>query len=75
MTDARPLITSVHVERQGAHDVLRVWNRGGFAGELVLAQGDGAELAVRLFGGPERVERDAVYGESDGETLTMAAPR
>lgn len=42
------LVSSVKVERRGGHDHVQLWNRGGFAGELVLLAGDGAALASRL---------------------------
>lgn len=47
----RPLITSVRVEKAYGHDRVRVWNRGGHAGELTVTNGDGAAVADRLLGG------------------------
>ncbi len=47
----RPLISSVIVVRGVAHDVVRVWNRGGLAGELVVTKGDGDDIAARLRDG------------------------
>lgn len=50
------LVSSVRVVRRGAHDVVRVWIRGGFAGELVTPEKDGAFVAVRLVGDPCTVD-------------------
>lgn len=33
----------------GGHDRVRVWNRHGLAGELVVQAGDGTSLAERLM--------------------------
>lgn len=45
----RPLITCVRIEYGPAHDRVRVWNRGGCSGELVVNAGDGERfLAVLL---------------------------
>lgn len=44
------LITSVRVKRGPGHDVLRIWNRGGCAGELTVNREDGEEIARRLIG-------------------------
>jgi hypothetical protein len=38
----------------GDHDKIRLWNRGGLAGELCVRRGDGEELLLRL--GMERKE-------------------
>jgi hypothetical protein len=45
----RTLITSVRVVAGEGHDTVRVWNRGGLAGELVVTHGDGPDLARRLL--------------------------
>lgn len=42
------LITSARVSRVGAHDRVRIWARGGLAGELTLNAGDGP-LLMRLL--------------------------
>jgi hypothetical protein len=42
------LISSATVTRRGAHDVVKLWNRGALAGELTLKAGDGIKLALRL---------------------------
>ncbi len=42
------LVSAIAVVRYGAHDHLRVWSRGGLAGELVVSEGDGAALAEAL---------------------------
>ncbi len=39
------LISFATVKRLGAHDRVRVWNRGGLAGELVVVAGDGERIA------------------------------
>lgn len=48
-------ISSAEVLEAGAHDVVRVWSRGGFAGELVVSRGDGARVCCVLF----QLEADA----------------
>ena len=50
----RPLVTSVRVEYGPGHDRVRIWNRGGCAGELVVNRGDGNKVLVRLL--PEYAE-------------------
>jgi len=42
-------ISSAEVLEAGAHDVVRVWSRGGFAGEFVVSRGDGARVCCVLF--------------------------
>ena len=49
----RALVTSVRVERFGAHEQVKVWTRGGLAGVLVVSEGDGKKLGKRLLGGEE----------------------
>lgn len=46
------LITTVRVKTVGGHDHVHVWNRGGKAGELVVAEGDGAAVERRLLAPP-----------------------
>ena len=43
------VISSAEVLEAGAHEVVRVWSRGGFAGELVVSRGDGPRLCCGLF--------------------------
>lgn len=40
------LVSSASVTRMGNHDRVRLWNRGGHAGELVVLAGDGARIAL-----------------------------
>lgn len=40
--------SSATVETRGAHELVRVWSRGGLAGELLVSEGDGARLADAL---------------------------
>lgn len=42
------LVTSARLTTAGAHDRLRIWVRGGLAGELILSSGDGAQVAAVL---------------------------
>jgi hypothetical protein len=44
----KPIITRVEVIR-GHHDRVKVWNRGGFAGEITVCKGDGGIIAESLF--------------------------
>lgn len=48
------IVTSVQVEAVGGHDRVKVWNRGGLAGELVVQLGDGEPICERLRGGDAR---------------------
>lgn len=47
-----PVVSTVRVDRGVAHDRVRVWNRGGLAGVLVVASGDGEVLAALLERAP-----------------------
>ena len=53
------LITSVRVKHgaPGGHDLVRIWNRGGLAGELVVSAGDGAKVGDRLMHDPDEPAR------------------
>lgn len=42
------LVSSMVVDSRSGHDHVRLWSRGALVGELTVARGDGAELAVRL---------------------------
>lgn len=42
------LISGATITRAGNHDVVKIWNRGGLAGELTVTAGDGAALVHRL---------------------------
>ena len=44
----RAVITSAVLVKTGAHDRLRLWNRHGLAGELILVDGDGEQVALAL---------------------------
>jgi hypothetical protein len=55
------LVSSVRVHEEGNHDVVRVWNRGGLAGELVVNKGDGEPLARRLIREPRLIERGKLF--------------
>lgn len=54
------LISSVEVERVGGHDHVRVFNRGGCAGVLIVCAGDGAVVADRLTGLMDRSDVDVI---------------
>jgi len=43
-----PVFTSARLRTEGVHDKVRIWNRGGLAGELVLNKGDGEKMLHRL---------------------------
>lgn len=45
---AQHLVSSATVTRQGGHDRVVLWSRGGSAGELVVEAGDGERLAQML---------------------------
>lgn len=42
------LVSSAAVTQIGAHERVRVWSRGGLAGELVVSLGDGEKIAALL---------------------------
>lgn len=44
----RMLVSSATVTRMGAHDRVRLWVRGGLAGELIVPSGDGPLLVRKL---------------------------
>ena len=46
--DTWPVVSSCLLDSNGAHDFVRVFNRGALAGELTLALGDGIEFMKRL---------------------------
>lgn len=43
------LVSAAAVTRMGAHDRVRIWTRGGLAGELVVSAGDGDALATTML--------------------------
>lgn len=49
------VVSSAAVVLHGAHDRVRIWSRGGLAGELVVEAGDGAKIATLLLMLEERV--------------------
>ena len=56
------LVTSVMVNFGDMHDTVRIWNRGGLAGELTVKAGDGEIMAKRLMGSPD-AWRESPHGE------------
>lgn len=68
MNDAL-LVTSVVVDAGPGHDRVRVWNRHGLAGELVVSAGDGAAIADRLRMRIDPALVDAVRKESPIDAL------
>lgn len=43
------LVSSAAVSRHGAHERVRIWVRGGLAGELVVDHGDGERIATMVL--------------------------
>lgn len=43
------LVTTVEVEHSFGHDFVSIWNRGGMAGQICVKNGDGPDIARRLF--------------------------
>jgi len=43
------LVSSAAVTTFGAHDHVRVWSRGGLAGELIMTAGDGVTFATSVL--------------------------
>jgi len=50
------LVSTVRVERRGSHAIIRIWNRGGLAGQLVVAVEDAHAFVTRLKGTKTIVE-------------------
>ena len=46
---SKVLITSARVLPGPAHDTIRIFNRGGLAGEITVTAGDGRDIASRLL--------------------------
>jgi hypothetical protein len=42
------VISSIRMAPKGAHELVRIWNRGGLSGELIVREGDGARIAAML---------------------------
>jgi len=53
LPDKSGVVTSVLVVKGELHDRVKIWNRGGLAGELCVVAGDGARIADRLGHRPE----------------------
>jgi hypothetical protein len=58
--DADGTFTSARIKSEGPHDKVKLWNRGGLAGELVLNKGDGAGTVYALGLRPKE-DRDDQY--------------
>lgn len=65
----KPLVSSVRVERVGVHDIVHVWSRGGKAGMLTVAPGDGYAIAARLTGRAPAVSDTACDHESAADVV------
>jgi len=50
------VITSLRLVTRGGHTTIKVFNRGGYAGELVVDNNDASEIACRLLPQCEVVE-------------------
>lgn len=48
LPSAQLLASSVAVSVRGKHEHVRVWNRGGCAGMLIVGSGDGEKIALAL---------------------------
>ena len=46
---AEPLVSSVVVHTEGAHEAVNVWLRGAHVGKLLVGKGDGAPLRNLLL--------------------------
>lgn len=47
-TPSDSLVSSAAVTKFGKHEAVRIWNRGGLAGELMVEPGDGQRIAEAL---------------------------
>jgi len=52
------IVSSVTSEHFGAHEEVKIWNRGGLAGTLLVRAGDGIKLAAWLIPEPVIEEID-----------------
>ena len=52
MNKLNTIVTSVMVTFGVGHDAVKVWSKGGLAGELLVTTGDGELMAKRLLGSP-----------------------
>jgi hypothetical protein len=43
------VVSSAEVREAGAHEIVRIWSRGGLAGELIVGLGDGARLCCVML--------------------------
>jgi hypothetical protein len=43
------VVSSAEVTDIGGHELVRIWSRGGLAGELVVSRGDGARLCCVMM--------------------------
>ncbi len=49
MTDRKPLVSSVVVHTEGAHEAVNVWLRGAHVGKLLVGKGQGEALRAVLL--------------------------
>jgi hypothetical protein len=70
-----PLVTSVKVEKIGAHEHVRVWVRGQLAGSLVVGIGDGERMR-QAFGDPSWLVQDfhALYNAAFDVSESVVEP-
>lgn len=48
LSPSESIISSAIVSRVGGHDVVKLWSRGGFSGELTVSAGDGRVIVEKL---------------------------
>ena len=53
----KPVISTKIENQNPVHTAIKVWNRGGLAGTLVVNTDDAAEIIGRLQGAPARIRQ------------------
>jgi hypothetical protein len=66
---SKVLVTTIRSEVIGAHAHVKVWVRGGLAGELVVDAGDGPRIASRLL--PDDPDVSERFDASGAYTRTV----
>jgi len=51
-----PLVSSIKISYRGSHAILRIWNRGGLAGQLVIPVEDVYLFVERIASSDTQIE-------------------
>ena len=66
----KPVISTRIVDQNPVHIRIKVWNRGGLAGTLVVNTADAVEIIGRLQGAPAHI-RQVVVEQQDAPPLAL----